>query len=105
MDKKAAELSFCSLFGADYGLMKSKQLSVVLTNDVRQSKESREPQTCVGEARRLCDSKGDNEVKTTECCFDEWCSTKQGVTRAADLRRRSATTMRLEGTRTCSSHV
>ena len=36
-------------------------------------------------------------VKTTECCFCKRCSTKQGVTRAADLRRRCVATMRLEG--------
>ena len=34
--------------------------------------------------------------KTTECCFYKRCETKQGVSQAADLRRRSLTTMRLE---------
>ena len=36
-----------------------------------------------------------SEHKTINDCFSERCPTKQGVTRAADLRRRSATTMRL----------
>ena len=44
-----------------------------------------------------------SEIKTTECCFYEWCSTKQGVSRVGDLQRRWLTTMRLEWSRTCSS--
>ena len=36
-----------------------------------------------------------SEQKTIEYCFLERCPTKQGVTRAEDLRRRRATTMRL----------
>ena len=167
-------------------LVSKKQLSIVFWNGVQQSKESHEPKTCAGEARRLCDldvrtriqhvrgllrhfnyqiqgkhisyliiyysrmhlqgfdsrancalshSPGKlihrksflhgsyfeslsvrikrttprkvvlffygapepvSEQKTIEYCFLERCSTKQGVTRAIDLRRRSATTMRLE---------
>ena len=37
-----------------------------------------------------------SEIKTTECCFDERCSTKQGIDGAKDLRRRLSMTMRLE---------
>ena len=40
------------------GLVKKKQLSVVFSNGVRQSKEQDKPQTCVGDVSRLCDSKG-----------------------------------------------
>ena len=36
-----------------------------------------------------------SEQKIIDNCFLERCPTKQGVTRAADLRRRRATTMRL----------
>ena len=37
-----------------------------------------------------------SDIKTTECCFYERCSTKQGERRVGDLRRRRLTTMRLE---------
>ena len=37
-------------------LVIKKQLNIVFWNGVRQSKESREPKTCAGEVRRLCDS-------------------------------------------------
>ena len=38
-----------------------------------------------------------SDKKTTVCCFFEAKETKQGVSRATDLRRRQLTTMRLDG--------
>ena len=38
-----------------------------------------------------------SDKKTTDCCFFEAKETKQGVSRATDLRRRRLTTMRLDG--------
>ena len=38
-----------------------------------------------------------SDKKTTDCCFFEAKETKQGVSRAVDLRRRQLTTMRLDG--------